>query len=77
MMETLQNYAEQGQAIALEWITSPAAYAQFGLLTGIVFTLFYTFVGIILGMLADRFNRPRIIAVGLFVWSAMTSMFLP
>ncbi len=34
MMETVQRYAEQGQAILLEWITSPAAYAQFGLLVG-------------------------------------------
>ncbi len=32
MIETLQSYAEQGQAILLDWITSPAAYAQFGLL---------------------------------------------
>lgn len=32
MMETLGRYIEQGQAIILEWITSPAAYAQFGLL---------------------------------------------
>lgn len=46
---------------------------QYGLLTGIVFTVFYTFVGVILGMMADRFNRPRLIAVGLFVWSLMTA----
>ncbi|MDD9922513.1 MAG: mechanosensitive ion channel [Boseongicola sp.] len=32
MIETVENYLEQGQAIALDWITSPAAYAQFGLL---------------------------------------------
>ncbi len=32
MMETVQGYLEQGQRIALDWITSPAAYAQFGLL---------------------------------------------
>ncbi|MEO1537621.1 MAG: mechanosensitive ion channel domain-containing protein [Pseudomonadota bacterium] len=32
MLETLQTYAEQGRDIAMQWITSPAAYAQFGLL---------------------------------------------
>ncbi len=31
-LETFQGYAEQGRDIALEWVTSPAAYAQFGLL---------------------------------------------
>lgn len=46
---------------------------QYGLLTGIVFTVFYTFVGVLLGMMADRFNRPKLIAIGLFVWSIMTA----
>ncbi len=32
MLETIQNYLEQAQEIALNWITSPAALAQFGLL---------------------------------------------
>jgi small-conductance mechanosensitive channel len=32
MIETLRTYAENGRDVALEWITSPAAYAQFGLL---------------------------------------------
>ena len=32
LTETLRNYAEQGRDIALNWVTSPAAYAQFGLL---------------------------------------------
>jgi len=48
-------------------------YAQFGLLTGIIFTLFYTTVGVALGTIADRWNRPRLIAIGLLVWSAMTA----
>jgi len=34
MLETVKGYWEQGQAIALEWLTSPAAIAQFGLLVG-------------------------------------------
>lgn len=32
MIETVQSYIEQGQQIVLNWITSPGAYAQFGLL---------------------------------------------
>jgi len=32
MLDTVKAYWEQGQAIALEWLTSPAALAQFGLL---------------------------------------------
>lgn len=48
-------------------------YAQFGLLTGIIFTLFYTTVGVALGTIADRWNRPGLIAIGLFVWSVMTA----
>lgn len=32
MIETLERYVEQGQSILVDWITSPAAYAQFGLL---------------------------------------------
>lgn len=32
MIETIERYAEQGQSILLDWITTPAAYAQFGLL---------------------------------------------
>ncbi len=34
MLETVNGYWEQGQAIAIEWLTSPAALAQFGLLVG-------------------------------------------
>jgi potassium efflux system protein len=32
MIEALESYAKQGQTILLDWITSPAAYAQIGLL---------------------------------------------
>ena len=37
MLETVKGYLEQGQAIALEWLTSPAALAQFALLIGAYF----------------------------------------
>ena len=32
MLETVMSYLEQAQEIALDWLTSPAALAQFGLL---------------------------------------------
>jgi len=46
---------------------------QFGLLTGFIFTLVYTVFGLFTGSLADRVNRPRLIAAGLFVWSGLTA----
>lgn len=45
---------------------------QFGLLTGVVFTAVYTVFGLFMGSLADRVHRPRLIAAGLAVWSALT-----
>ncbi|WP_083234639.1 spinster family MFS transporter [Porphyrobacter sp. LM 6] len=49
---------------------------QIGLLTGLAFALFYTVLGIPIARFADRptTNRPRLIAVALAVWSAMTAM---
>jgi len=48
--------------------------AQIGLLTGFGFVFFYTFVGLFLGMAADRFRRLPLIAAGLALWSAMTAL---
>jgi len=45
---------------------------QFTLLTGIVFSVFYVVFGIFAGSLADRLHRPRLIAGGLALWSALT-----
>lgn len=47
--------------------------AQIGLLYGFVFVVLYTLVGLALGTVADRYHRPRLIAAGLSVWSAMTA----
>ncbi len=47
---------------------------QFGLLTGVAFTLVYTLFGLVLGAMADRVHRPRLIAAGLLVWSAVTAL---
>ncbi|MEJ0038478.1 MAG: MFS transporter [Gammaproteobacteria bacterium] len=47
---------------------------KIGLLQGIYFAMFYTFVGLPMGWLADRYNRRNIVAAGVFVWSVMTAL---
>ncbi|MEM9426930.1 MAG: mechanosensitive ion channel domain-containing protein [Pseudomonadota bacterium] len=49
-LETFQTYAEQGRDIALDWVTSPAAYAQFGLLIS----------AYLLAVLVNAWASPRI-----------------
>jgi MFS family permease len=44
-----------------------------GFLTGPAFVLFYTFAGIPIARLADRTSRRSVIALGLVVWTAMTT----
>ncbi|MGH8481149.1 MAG: MFS transporter, partial [Nevskiaceae bacterium] len=46
---------------------------QFTLLTGLVFSVFYVVFGLFAGSLADRYDRPRLIAAGLALWSALTA----
>lgn len=46
---------------------------EFTLLTGFVFVVFYMLMGLFMGVLADRLNRPRLIAAGLLLWSALTA----
>ncbi|MEL6861787.1 MAG: MFS transporter [Pseudomonadota bacterium] len=45
---------------------------QFGLLSGIAFATFYTFLGIPIARLAERRNRTVIIGVSIILWSVMT-----
>ncbi len=45
---------------------------QYGLLTGLVFVFFYAVMGLVVGRLADKVNRPKLIAAGLLLWSALT-----
>jgi len=49
---------------------------QIGLMTGLAFALFYTILGIPIARLADRSStsRPKVIAIALGVWSAMTAL---
>ena len=46
---------------------------EWGLLTGVYFLFFYSIFGIFMGVLGDKFNRMKIIAVGVFLWSLMTA----
>lgn len=49
---------------------------QIGLMTGLAFALFYTALGLPIARYADRptTNRPRLIALALATWSAMTAL---
>ena len=47
---------------------------QLGLLSGIAFAAFYTFMGIPIARLADKKNRRNIIAISLTIWSGMTAV---
>ncbi len=46
---------------------------EFGILTGFGFLFFYSVMGLFMGFLADRFDRPKLIAFGVALWSLLTS----
>jgi len=48
--------------------------AEIGLLAGFGFVVFYSFVGLFLGLAADRWPRFPLVAGGLALWSAMTAV---
>lgn len=47
---------------------------EFGLLTGLIFLAFYSVAGLFMGTLADRYNRTKLISVGVAAWSFLTAM---
>lgn len=47
---------------------------QISLLHGLAFAIFYTFLGIPIARLADRYDRTNIITIGIAVWSIMTAI---
>jgi len=47
---------------------------EFSLLHGFAFAIFYTFLGIPIAMLADRYSRRKIISAGIAIWSAATAL---
>lgn len=46
---------------------------EMSLLGGLSFVLFYSIAGIFMGRLADSVSRPKLIAVGVFIWSLTTA----
>lgn len=47
---------------------------QFGFLTGFGFLFFYSIMGLFMGILADKVHRPRLIAIGVALWSFLTAL---
>src|SRR3546814_4374629 len=46
---------------------------QLGLLSGLMFALFYTVFGIPVGWLADRLGRVKVITIAFFAWSLFSA----
>lgn len=46
--------------------------AQYGFLVGAVWVFSFGFMAVVMGTLADRFSRTRVIAAGLLIWSVCT-----
>lgn len=47
---------------------------QLGLISGTAFALFYSTLGVPIARIAERVDRPRIIAIALASWSLMTML---
>ena len=47
---------------------------QYGILTGLAFVFFYSIMGLFMGTLADKYNRPRLIGFGVLLWSIFTAL---
>jgi len=46
---------------------------QIGLLHGLAFAFFYTFLGVFIARLADNWNRSKLIAIGVLLWGLATA----
>jgi len=47
-------------------------HSQLGILIGFAFIVLYSIAGMVFGTAADRWNRPRLIALGLSLWTMAT-----
>ncbi len=47
---------------------------QVSLLMGLSFALFYTFFGVLIARMADKYNRKNIVTLGVAAWSVMTAL---
>jgi predicted MFS family arabinose efflux permease len=69
------NFAHRQMPISLGYQIEQGLaidHAQLGLLIGYAFIVLYSVAGMIFGTVADRWNRPRLIALGLALWSSAT-----
>jgi MFS family permease len=48
--------------------------AQYGFLTSLAFIFLYCIAGLFMGVLADTYNRPKLIAFGVILWSIFTAL---
>jgi predicted MFS family arabinose efflux permease len=71
-MDRSQILAASLQAIKKDFAASDF---QMGVLTGIPFALFYSFMGIPIAAWADRSSRRNVLALAVAAWSAMTAVF--
>jgi MFS family permease len=71
-MDRSQILAASVQAIKKEF---GASDFQMGVLTGIPFAVFYSFMGIPIAAWADRSSRRNVLALAVASWSAMTAIF--
>lgn len=46
---------------------------QFGLLTGLAFAFFYAAMGVPVAMVADRWNRVKVVGIACLIWSGFTA----
>ena len=71
VMDRSQILAASIQAIKKEF---GATDFQLGMLSGIPFALFYSFLGIPIAALADRWSRVNVLALAVGIWSGMTAL---
>jgi MFS family permease len=71
VIDRSQILAASLQAIKAEF---GASDAQLGMLSGLPFALFYSFLGIPIAAWADRSNRRNVLAVAVGMWSGMTAL---
>jgi len=71
VMDRSQILAASVQAIKKEF---GASDFQMGMLTGIPFALFYSFLGIPIAAWADRSSRRNVLGLAVATWSAMTAL---
>ncbi len=75
LVGTINFVDRQLLSILVEPIRADMAFSdtQFGLLTGLAFALFYAAMGVPVAMIADRWNRVKLIGIACIIWSGFTA----